>query len=156
MVDIPAAGVTPVGGPYPAALAVLEQAPPILADKIDPATGEYESILAGRDPVDAAVLVAVSIAMGTGAAVLSTGNRFRDAKFVDDKDKRVLESSARTALAKLVARGDIEILFIKVEELADFSVSGGVNDFLELTIIYLNKRASGERKRSQSIKVPLI
>ena len=157
MVDIYGAGVSPLSGPFPETLQELGLPAPILADMIDPETGEFESLLEGRDPVDAQVLVALSIARGTGAAVLNTGNRFRDARFVSEDDARLIESEARRALALLVSRGDIEILSLTVQSRDDFTLDSGiVDDFLELTVIYLNLRASGERRREESIRVPTI
>lgn len=155
MVDILASGLSPLGGEAEI-LSPLEPAPSILADKIDPETGEYESLFEGRDPVDAQVLIAVSIARGTGAAVLATGNRFRDAKFVSERDKNVITSEARRALSGLLDRGDIEILEMSVLSRDEFDGAPGIDDYLELTIVYLNLRANGDRRRTISTKVALI
>lgn len=86
-----------------------ESPPGIVADAIDPHTGEYLSITRGFDPTDAAVLNALTIVRGSGSAVSDVGHRFVDLELVDDGADRFISEEARFALKRLRESGQISI-----------------------------------------------
>ena len=71
--------------------------PGILADAIDPETGEYLSLTRGFDPTDAAVLTALRTIRATGSAVENVGHRFVDMELVGPDSPSFLEQEARRA-----------------------------------------------------------
>lgn len=144
------ASLTPLGSPFPGAAVPIDSIPVIMADKIDPMTGEFESLLSGRDPVDAQVLYMMTIAAGSGAAVMNKGQRFADVTHIGDEIARVLDSVTRQTLENLSRRGDIFIQSVEV-----ITADPGINpaDFAEIQLKYLNLRANGKPERTQ--KVPL-
>lgn len=130
---IPPAGVTPAGAFVPQTYDDPSLPPGILADAIDPVTGEYRSILKGADPIDAQVLDAMAIKRASGAAVRNDGQRFADIKNVDDSTAALIDAETRRALSRLVENGDIKIR--RVEPLADPN-----NDWAEVVVEFSNLR----------------
>lgn len=116
----------------------LASPPVIRADKINYQDQSFASMLKDRDPVDAAVIEALWRVRGTGAAVANTGARFLDITKLDDKANTIIANEARTALTRLVNRGDIQIKKI------DVSVG---SDWAEVAVHYLNMRASKKKDR---------
>ena len=80
-------------------------APAILADKIDPDTGDFLSIVEGWGIVDGAVIHAMRVERGTGASVRETGNRFKTVRHVEEQNAELLESLAEEALRPLIDQG---------------------------------------------------
>jgi hypothetical protein len=99
---IPPAGVSLAGFFIP----VLYEDPGapagILADAIDPATGEYLSIERGFDPTDAAVLTALTTKRGSGAAVTDVGQRYLDLQRVDSTAPQFILAETERALKRLI------------------------------------------------------
>ncbi len=126
---IPSAGVSPLSFFVPLVYVEPGAPPAILADPIDPHTGEYLSIERGYDPTDAAVLTALTTIRGSGSAVLETGQRFRDATHVTRAAATFLRSEAELALRHLIEAQHIRLESIDV-------VQG--DDFLELAVRYIN------------------
>jgi len=122
---------------------VDETVPPgILADAIDPSTGEYLSISRGFEPTDAAVLAALGIERGSGAAVESVGHRFGDLKILDPSAPGFIVAETQRALGDLVRDGRIKLE--KVTPLVE-------NDWAEVQVTYVNKAQN--RRRSSSFVV---
>lgn len=108
----------------------------MLADPIDPQTGDYLSIERGFDPTDAAVLTALSTVRGTGSAVLETGQRFRDATHVTPATATFLRQEVELALRHLIESGQIRLESVSV-------LTG--EDYAEVAVHYANL-ARGEHR----------
>lgn len=99
---IPPAGVSLAGFFVPVLYEDPGAPPGILADAIDPVTGDYLSIERGFDPTDAAVLTALTVQRGSGSAVETVGQRYQDLERVDDTAAQFLASETERALKRLV------------------------------------------------------
>lgn len=136
--------LAPIGAVAVPGLA-LQPPSPLLAEDIDPATGDYRSLFEGADPIDAQVQLAVSTVRGSGLSVLEDGLEITADK-MDDSVLRTLESDVRIALGRLISNGDIlleGVEFVQVSE-ADATVQLHAN--------YVNLR-SGDR-RVRQVPVP--
>lgn len=107
----------------------------ILADPIDPATGEYLSIARGFDPADAAVFVALTTVRRSGSAVENVGQRFADHKLIDGEIAPFLREEVRLALKSLIDRGAVTLDRVIVEPSGDTA-----NIFVEYTNVARQKR----------------
>jgi hypothetical protein len=141
---IPPAGVTPAGAFVPQLFDDPGRPPGILADAIDPHTGEYLSILKGIDPIDAQVLDAMKIKRGSGAAVRNDGQRFADIKKVDDAAASLIDGEARRALARLSENQDIRV--ISVDAVADQN-----HDYADVVVQFKNLRARPKDLRAARV-----
>lgn len=139
---IPPAGVSPAGFFTGAEVVSPAQPPAILADDIDPATGEYRTILSGIHPVDAAVGEAFRLQKGTGAAVADDGHEFRKIRKIGSSTPRELRDEALRTLKALIDRGDVAAVDIVTE--AGTPVTG--NDVGAVYVAYTNLRT---RKNGQ-------
>lgn len=135
---IPHAGVSPAGFFVPVTYAAPGEPIGILADPINPKTGEYLSIERGFDPTDAAVLTALSTVRGSGSAVLEVGQRFRDATHVTEATGTFLRQEVDLALRHLVESGQIRLERVVV--LADTTA-----DYAEVAVYYVNLARGEER-----------
>lgn len=77
-----------------------EEPPIVLADDIDPNTGEFLSF-DGVHPVDAHLRYQFQIEAGSGAAVGRTGHRFKDIKTIDERTQNNLTFEAKRILKLL-------------------------------------------------------
>lgn len=117
--------VIPPGGVSPAGAFVEHEhdgpgSPPIiLADAIDPDTGEYLSLTRGYDPVDGAVLEAFRVERRSGSATMNDGQRFRDAEHVDPKAPDFFRQEGRLALARLIDAGLVTLNRVEVAPKGD-------------------------------------
>lgn len=120
--------------------------PAILADNIDPATGELLSILSGIHPVDAHVINALRVERGSGVSAMAHGQRFSTIRKIDDQFTRRLQDECVLALQHLIDRGDIKLPKIAVVESGD---AGHV--YFE----YFNLRATNrDEKRTVTLDTP--
>ncbi len=103
----------------------------MLADPIDPKTGEYLSIERGFDPTDAAVLSALRTVRRSGSAVMLKGQRFKDITHVDDAAAGRIRSEVEVALARLIETRQIEL------ERVDVLAEPGV-DYAEAAVYFVN------------------
>lgn len=110
---IPAAGVTPLSYFLGTAAVAPGDIVAILADAIDPQTGEYLSIERGFDPTDAAMLTAFRTKRGTGSAVENVGQRFSDAKKIDQHLDTFMSEEVRIAAKDIVDAGDATITSVQ-------------------------------------------
>lgn len=115
-----------------------ESPPGIVADAIDPRTGEYLSISRGFDPTDGAVLTALSVVRGSGSAVTDTGQRFQDLQLVDSSAQTFIDQEARRALKRL--KDSSQIAIEKVEPTTE-------GDWGEVLVQYQNI-AKGRRQQA--------
>jgi hypothetical protein len=137
---IPPAGLTPAGFFVPQTFADPSSPPGILADAIDPETGEYLSISRGIDPIDEQVLVALTLRRRSGAACMDDGNDFAGVRKVDDSARTVIDAEARRALARLATAGDIKVRKV-------YAVADPDTDWGEVAVEYENTRAVSNRRR---------
>lgn len=86
----------------------------MLADPIDPATGELLSIERGFDPVDAAVINALRTVRESGSAVESVGHKLGDAKLIKSGLDTFLREEIRLALQRLTTTNQIKLLSVEV------------------------------------------
>lgn len=133
-------GLHPLGLWVPQTYAPKDGPPGILADSIDPKTGEFTSISKGMDPIDQQVVLAMRITRRSGAAVMNDGQEFREIRKVTEETPILMKSVAERALRRLIEQGDIE--------LGELETNGdGGDDFAEVVINYTNKRARGRQDR---------
>lgn len=89
--------------------------PAILADRIDPATGDFESLFLGRPLADAFAIEALRVQRATGAAVRELGNRYRELTHVEDETVELIESMTNEAFADAEAAGVARLVQVRVE-----------------------------------------
>ena len=89
--------------------------PTILADYLDPETGDFASMIRTLDPVDAQVLIALSVKRGSGAAVTADGNELYKIKKILPSCARDVEAAVRNSLSRLVSNRDIDPPTVSVE-----------------------------------------
>lgn len=115
MSNIPPAGVTPASAFALQQHAVSEPPPAILADMIDPATGEYLSIVDSATIADGLVVHLLRTQRGSGAAVLEFGQRYRELSHVTEESPELVESMTREALRPATDAGIVQFKSIEVE-----------------------------------------
>jgi hypothetical protein len=128
MPSVPPAGTSPAS-----AYTILSYAPPdpppaILADKVDPATGEVD-LLESADLADAFAIEALRIQRGTGAAARDLGNRYREISHVDDEGIEQIDSMTREAFQAAEEAGVARVVRISRE--ADEGDPTELNTFIE-------------------------
>jgi hypothetical protein len=137
---IPPAGLAPAGLFIPQTFATPTDPPAILADAVDPETGEYLSISRGMHPIDQQVLIALVVQRNSGAALTDDGQEFGKIRKLDDTAARLIDGEARRALARLVEQKDIRIRAVYPNASPD-------NDWAEVGVEYENLRARASRRR---------
>ena len=116
---IPPAGVSAAGTYTLVEFATPARPAAVLADSIDPSTGEYRSILTGAHPVDAAVVTRIRTLRSSGVSVRSVGHRFDRVRKIDESYETSIRYEAEQVFADLVTRGDIRVDQIKLETVGD-------------------------------------
>lgn len=113
------AGIS-AAGTYTTVEVISPSKPPaILADDINPTTGELNSILSGIHPVDAAVITRIRTKRASGASVSSIGHRFDRVKKIDESYETAIRYEAEQVFADLVFRGDIRVDKIAFSDTGD-------------------------------------
>lgn len=113
--SVPFAGSTPASAFTEITFGDPDDPPIILADAIDPQTNEYRSLERSLDPVDSAVIVALSVARDSAAALVGIGHRFADIRYAEENVGTLSDSYAREALGHLTRAGVVEILRVRTE-----------------------------------------
>lgn len=129
MPSIPPGGTSPAAAFDVQAFAVQIAPAAILADSIDPITGDYTSLVQGRPLADAYAIEALRVQRGTGAAVRDQGNRYRELTHVDDEAIELVESMTREAFADAEQAGVARLVRVVAE--ADESDPAQINTYLE-------------------------
>lgn len=133
MTALPPAGFSPASTfdepPYR-----LREAPPvILADAIDPETGELLSLTRGARLADAFAVQAMRVQRGTGACVQSLGNRYREIELVQDGIQQIIDSMTREAFAAAEDAGVARLERVQVEvDASDPSQTSTVIEYRDL------------------------
>ena len=109
-------------------------APPIiLADAIDPATGDFASLTRGADLATAFAVHAVRTQHGTGSAVRDTGNRYHELTHVEENIAELVQSHTEEAFADAARAGIAELVEVTIEvDPGDPSQVNTVVDFRDL------------------------
>jgi len=137
---IPAAGLAPAGLFVPQLFADPSGPAAILADAIDPRTGEYMSIAKGMDPVDQQVLIAMGQVKNSGVALAHDGNEYSKIRKLDESAARLIDAETRRCFERLVAQRDIAIEKVYASADPDSDAAGvGLN--------FRNLRTSTKRRR---------
>ena len=91
MPALPPAGTGPAAAFGVTGVLTQVEPPVILADAIDPLTGEYLSLTRGVSIADGMAVEALRVQRRTGGAARDLGNRFRELTHVDDESATRLE-----------------------------------------------------------------
>lgn len=94
----PSGGITPAGSYELEGFEPPRAAPAILADDIDPATGDFRSLEEGAPIADDLVVFLLSVERGSGACVRSFGQRFRKITHLDAAAPAEFDAEIRRAL----------------------------------------------------------
>lgn len=138
MSNIPPAGVTPASAFALQQHAVSEPPPAILADLIDPATGEFLSLVDSATIADGLVVHLLRTQRGSGAAVLSYGQRFRELTHVTTESPELVESMVREALRPASDAGIVR--FDQIEAEVDATDGSQLNAGIEYTDMLAPRR----------------
>lgn len=128
-------GGTPAGAFVAAPVVDAQRPPGILADKVDPITGEILSLFTGLHPVNGAIQHQFAVRAGSGAAVNGGQNFEAIRKNVDGTDK-ALAFEARRIAEPFVRRG-----LVSIDELDTNASdsSGAPGDEGDLFLVYTNR-----------------
>jgi hypothetical protein len=108
--------------------------PAILADDIDPQTGEFRSLLRGVHPVDGMVVVALRTQRGTGASVPDVGGELAKLDKVDDALPQRIKFEIQAALAPLVKQK-----LIRIGSIAPATAGDAASAYCEYTNLLTNQ-----------------
>jgi hypothetical protein len=148
MPSMPPAGLSPASAFELVGHAVSQNPVAILADSIDPKTGEYLSIEDSASIADGLVVTLLRTQRDSGAAVLGVGQRFREVRHVDDQAAVLAESLAVEALQPALDAG-----IVSFREL-----SGVVNPIdptqVDVTIDYLDLLAPAKEQEQELTFTP--
>jgi len=111
----PPAGISPASAYELFGFARQVEPPLILADAIDPATGDLASLLEGASLADAFAIEAVRIQRGTGAAVRDVGNRYHELTHVEATMAGLVESLTIEAFADAERAGVAALVGVTIE-----------------------------------------
>jgi hypothetical protein len=89
----------------------------ILADAIDPVTGELLSLTRSYDPTDGALVTALRTVRGSGSAVREVGQRYQDIEFINDQTSLLLRQESARTLGLLTDSNQVSVLSVKDLEL---------------------------------------
>ncbi len=143
--QLPLAGTSPAGFLVPLNYVIEGEPPAILADAIDPATGEFISLAQGYDPIDAYILTQESLVRGSGSAVEDEGRDFSDVTHISDSHERILKQEVRRPLKALLEERRIEIL--------ELSVTSPDDNAYEAKLRYRHVATGQERTTTQRAEV---
>jgi len=129
MSSIPPAGFSPASAFDIIGHAESEPPVAILADSIDPATGDYRALDESASIADGLVVNLLRIQRGSGAAVLEFGQRFREVRHVTTESPELVESIVREALAPASEAGIVR--FDRIAAEADPSDGSQLNAGIE-------------------------
>ena len=111
---IPPGGVTPAVTWQPPAPGEPRRPVPMLAEEIDPETGELLSLVVARDPVDAWVVAQLRIVRASGSAVESAGNTLGSIEMNDAGAEALIRTAIQQLLQPAIDRRDIELVDVQV------------------------------------------
>lgn len=130
---LPPAGISPAVTWQPPTFAEPASPPALLADAIDPLTGEIASLTKRIHPVDAAIAEQFRLRRGTGSAVTEQGSDWHRIRHVTESTPRELEDEARRILRPFIERREVAAMHIAAEA----PVAGG-EDTGAVHVVYRN------------------
>jgi hypothetical protein len=116
MPALPPAGTTPASAFLLADLIEQKSPPAILADAIDPVTGEFLSLTKSARLADGFAIEALRVQRATGAAARDVGNRYREITHVEEDAIEQLDSMTREAFAPAELAGVAELSRVQVKK----------------------------------------
>lgn len=120
--------------------------PALLADNVDPVTGDICSLFWAPHPVDAAVIFNLSVEQGSGAAVESVGHRYREIRKATDQAPRRIRDEVERPLRAMVQARDIRIEALTSEVREDLGVA-------ELSYVNLRRRVVGQTPTATQVTI---
>jgi hypothetical protein len=132
------AGVSAAGLASPVEFVSPAKPPAVLADNIDPSTGELLSILSGIHPVDSHVITRLRTQRASGVSVMNVGHEFAQIRKVDDAFVKRVTNAVENLFADLIERGDIKLPKVAVVEDGDTG---------HVWFQYINMRTQRRRKK---------
>ena len=148
MPSIPPAGYSPASAYDLVGHAEAQRPVAILADMIDPFTGDYLSLEDSATIADGLVVTLLRTERGSGAAVLDFGHRFREVRHVDGNAPVLAESLTREALQPGVDAGVLEFKQL----VASANASDGTQ--LDTDVEYLDLLAPREDQKQRQTFTP--
>lgn len=88
---------------------------PVLADFIDPLTGDFLDLLASRTPVDGAIIEGLRVERNSGPAVALVGTTLREIRNTDATSLSEVRGRTRDGLAELEREGLAKLVSATVE-----------------------------------------
>lgn len=141
----PPSGITPAASFELAGFEPQLDAPAIVADMIDPHTGDFASLTRSYSIADGMALFLLTVQRDSGAAVRGIGQRFREITHADEQSARAYEGFAREALQPAQQSGTLRLDTVKVEaEPDDPSQLNPTFQYIDL----LKKSDSRDRNRT--------
>lgn len=142
--SIPAAGITPAASFELAGFAPQKAAPAILADLVDPVTGDFASLTRSAGIADGMVQFLTSVQRGSGACVRSFGQRFREVTHNDERASETLQSFVVEALQPAVDSGTVR--FERISSVPDSEDATQVNNVVEFVDLLADQKNANQRK----------
>jgi hypothetical protein len=143
MPSLPPASTSPASAFELLAIAEQKAPPVILADAIDPVTGDYASLTESANLADAFAIEAILVQRGTGAAVRDTGQRYREITHVETNAAELVESMTREAFADAERAGVAELVEVTIEP--DEIDGGQLNTVIEYRDLLAPREAPTRR-----------
>lgn len=142
--SVPAAGITPAASFELAGFEPQRAPPAILADLVDPKTGDFASLTRSATIADGMVQFLTTVQRGSGAAVRSFGQRFREVTHNDERASETLESFVLEALKPAIDSGTVR--FQRVTSAPDPEDLAQVNNVIEFTDLLADQKNANQRK----------
>jgi hypothetical protein len=143
-VSIPQAGITPAASFELAGFVPQKPPPAILADLIDPETGDFASLTRSAGIADGMVQFLTTVQRGTGACVRSFGQRFREVTHNDERASETLESFVIEAVKPAVESGTVR--FERITSDPDNEDPNQVNNVVEYIDLLAEQKNANQRK----------
>lgn len=109
---IPPAG-SPLSSFTPPVVGALQRPPLILADQIDPTTGDLSSLTEGNDPTSAAIQWQFTVREGTGIALGTGGHRLHKIRKATDGAQIQIQDEGKRVMRKFEDTQQVENVTVK-------------------------------------------
>ena len=121
---------------------------PILADKLDPSTGEFLDLLSSHTVVDGLVIEAYRVEANTGVALDGAGNTLREVRHTSEADLDELKARARAAVRPFELEGLLEFQKVDAENTEELA------DGCELEVWIKDLTVENDTRAAQPFKIP--
>jgi len=119
----------------------------LLCDNIDPETHDYASLFSTIDPIDAQVILALTIRRGSGVSVVADGNRLHEVRKMSDSAQSEIKGLIQEALGKLIEQRDIQYQGVV------FDVWDSANQTSTVIVKWVNLRAYDRGIRTYPLNI---